>query len=278
MGLMNLSKRKLRVGIVGCGAIGSRIAKSICSELKNDCSLAGLYDVFSKKSFLLEKQLSLRDKVCASLDDLIEKCDCVVEAVNAKNTRALIRQVLNARKNVLAMSVGKLLNAHDIFKLARKNKCQLLLPSGAIAGIDAIKAASLASIDYITLTTRKPISGFKDNAYFLKKGIDLSKIKRQTTLFEGDVEEAVKLFPQNINVAATIALAAQTKKKLKIRVMTSPKYKMNSHEIEMAGSFGKMVTKTENVVCPDNPKTSYLAVLSGIQTLKQYCEGVLIGT
>ena len=60
--------------------------------------------------------------------------------------------------------------------------------------------------------------------------------------------------------------------------ITSPKFKTNSHEVEMIGSFGKMVTKTENVACPDNPKTSYLAALSGLQILKQYCNGIFIGT
>jgi len=275
---MNSSKRQLRVGIVGCGAIGSRIARSICSDLKNDCLISGIYDICPEKSSQLENELSLKHKICSSLDALIKSCDCIVEAVNAKNTKAIIRQALNAKKSVLVMSVGKLLNARDLFRLAKKNNCQLLLPSGAIAGIDTIKAASLAAIDTLTLTTRKPVSGFKGNVYFEEKGIDLSKIKKKTMLFEGDVEEAVKLFPQNINVAATIALASQVKKKLKIRIMTSPEYKVNSHEIEMTGAFGRMVTKTENVVCPDNPKTSYLAVLSGIQTLKQYCEGILIGT
>ena len=104
------------------------------------------------------------------------------------------------------------------------------------------------------------------------------QIKKETILFEGNVKEAVKCFPQNINVAATIALASGTKDKLKIRIATSPEYKVNSHEIEMVGEFGRLVTKTENVVCPDNPKTSYLAVLSAVQTLKQYFEGVKIGT
>ncbi|VAX35085.1 hypothetical protein MNBD_UNCLBAC01-148 [hydrothermal vent metagenome] len=275
---MNSSRRKLRVGIVGCGAIGSRIAHSICHELKPDCLISGLYDVLEEKTFQLEKKLSLRNKVYPSLEELIKNCDFVVEAVNAKNTRSIIRQALQAKRSVLVMSVGKMLNAQDLFKLAKINKCNLLLPSGAIAGIDAIKAASLVGIDTLTLTTRKPIAGFKDNVYFLKKGVDLSQIKKETIIFEGGVEEAVRLFPQNINVAATIALASGVKKKMVIRILTSPRYKINSHEIEMTGSFGRMVTRTENCICPDNPKTSYLAVLSGIQTLKQFCEGVLIGT
>ena len=202
----------------------------------------------------------------------------MVEAVNAKNTRDIIQKALEAKKDVLSMSVGKLLNASGLFQLANQNHCHLLLPSGAIAGIDAIKAASLAGIQSITLTTRKPPSGFIGNPYLAEKGIDPLKIKRETVLFEGRVADAVKIFPRNINVAATLALASQCRNTLTVRIITSPKFKTTVHEIDAQGTFGRIRTQTDNVVCPDNPKTSYLAVLSGLQTLKQYCSGVFIGT
>ena len=96
-------------------------------------------------------------------------------------------------------------------------------------------------------------------------------------IFEGNVSEAVAAFPRNINVAATIALASQAKDKMIVRIITSPDYKTNSHEIEAIGEFGKIVTRTENTICPDNPKTSYLAVLSGIQTLQAFCGKIKIG-
>jgi len=275
---MKTPKYKVKIGIVGCGAIGSRMAKSISNELKKDCKLTGIFDLDTQKTKKLEKQLK-RKKICkSSVAALIKSSDCVIEAVNAQNTHEIIRDALKAKKSVLAMSVGKLLNSQSLFQLAKKNKCYILLPSGAIAGVDAVKAASLAKITKITLTTRKPLSGFRDNAYLQSKGIKLNRIKRETTLFRGNVTSAVKHFPQNINVAATLALASQHSKNFVIKIITSPKYRKNSHEITVEGDFGKMRTLTENVVCPDNPKSSYLAVLSGLQTLKQYCTGILIGT
>jgi len=273
-----MRKRRVKIGIVGCGAIGSRIAKSIFSDLTALCQLTGLYDIDQKKSKKLSDHFGLKRCYRCSLNDLITHCDIVVEAVNAKNTKQIIRQALQAGKNVLAMSVGKLLNASNLFTLAQNKHCSLLLPSGAIAGLDAIKAASLVNIQKIKLTTRKSPLGFQHNPYLKKKGIDISKIKKETTLFKGNVQTAVKLFPQNINVAATLALAAKAKQKLLIEIIASPRYTMNSHEIEVSGDFGRIRTRTDNVVCPDNPKTSYLAVLSGIQTLKQFCSGILIGT
>lgn len=275
---MKFRQNKLKIGIVGCGAIGSRMAKTIHKDLKNISRLSGLYDIDFFKAKELERSLGLKNIKKNTLAELIKSCDCMIEAVSADNTRAIIEEAIKAKKSVLAMSVGKLLNAKDLFDLAEKNKCSLLLPSGAIAGVDAIKAASLAHIRSITLTSRKPLAGFRNNPYFLKQGINLAKIHQETVLFEGNVDRAVELFPQNINVAATIALASQSKNKMKIRILTSPEYTRNSHEIEVLGDFGRIVTKTDNVVCPDNPKTSYLAVLSGIQTLKQFCTGILIGT
>lgn len=272
------NQKKLKVGILGCGSIGSGIAKSTTGELKNLCLLSALYDIDKTKSLKLEKKLKHKGLLASSYENLLKKCDLVVEAIHSDQTAILVKKALANKKGVLAMSVGKLLLDKDVFSVARKNRCALLIPSGAIAGIDAIKAARLGHISQITLTTRKPLSGFSHIPYLKQKNIDLSLINKETVIFEGDVKSAVKHFPQNINVAATLALASQSQSFLKIRIITSPAYKSNSHEIEALGDFGRIVTRTENRVCPENPKTSYLAVLSAIQTLKNFCEGIRIGT
>jgi len=266
------------IGIMGCGAIGSRMAKSVSNELAGVCRLTGLFDTNPGKVDQIAKALSAPDAICRSFDELLTKCDILVEATTSADVLTFIRRALQARKHVLVLSVGKLLQADDIFSLARENGCSLMVPSGAIAGIDAVKSASLVPINKIVLTTRKPINGFEGNVYIQSQGIDLSTIRGEVTIFDGDVDKAVQYFPQNINVAATLALAARAKEKIRIRIVTSPAFTANSHEIEMTGDFGRMVTRTENVICPDNPKTSYLAVLSGIQTLKEFCSGVRIGT
>lgn len=274
----NRGKNRVKVGILGCGAIGSRIARSIKSECDQRAAVSALFDINPAKSENLQKLLPYKNIVKKTYSDMLNACDLVVEAVNAPDTHQLVKQALMANKDVLVMSVGKFINAESILQLAQKQGVRLLIPSGAIAGIDAIKAAALGKIERVTLTTRKPVYGFADNAYVQARRINLSQIKKETILFDGNVREAVQCFPQNINVAATIALACGSKDKLRIRISTSPEFKVNSHEIEVIGEFGRLTTRTENVVCPDNPKTSYLAVLSAVQTLKQYFEGVKLGT
>jgi len=275
---MKIVSRRVKMGIIGCGAIGSRMAKSITTELKRHCSLTGLYDIDDVKTKALEKQLAVKRTIKNSLKELITGCDFVIEAVNSSDTKEIIRQILRAKRNILVMSVGRILNAPNLFALAAKNRCALLIPSGALCGLDAIKAASQVKISRIILTTRKPPSGFSQSIYLTKKGIDLKTIESELILYDGTVQKAVELFPQNINVAATLALASGAQEKTRVRIITSPEFKTNSHEVEVYGDFGKIISRTDNVVCPDNAKTSYLAVLSAIQTLKQYFQLIKIGT
>src|SRR5262245_45610649 len=138
--------KKIRVGVLGCGAIGSRMAMSIKQELKDRAVLSAVYDVQTERAKKLAKNFSSDRIIKRSFEELLKFCDLVVEAVNAKDTQKLIRQALLAKKDVLVMSVGKLLDAQDIFKIAVKNRCRILVPSGAVAGIDALKAASLRKI------------------------------------------------------------------------------------------------------------------------------------
>lgn len=271
--------KKLKIGILGCGAIGSRIAKSVAQELSHCCQISGFYDIDPAKMNVLAQTLKKIELKKKSLKELIHDCDLMVEAVNSVKTDQFVYQALNSGRHVLAMSVGKLLVTQDkIFAAAARRRCHILVPSGAIAGIDALKAASMAPLKKVTLTTRKPIHGFTQNEYLEKRKIYLATLTGETVLFDGPVKEAVKYFPQNINVAATLAFACGMIKKIRVRILTSPEYQFNSHEIEIIGAVGRIQTRTENVTCPDNPKTSWLAVLSAIKTLKDFCTGYRIGT
>jgi aspartate dehydrogenase len=276
---MMKKQRKIRVGFIGCGAIGSRLAKSVKNDLKNHCQITGFYDLIPKKTQHLVKTLKLNSSLNKkSIDSLIHSCDFIVEAIASGQTTAIIEKVIRAKKGILIMSVGKALNIPHIFKVAEKNHTMALIPSGAIGGLDVIKSIDPKDISKITLTTRKPPSSLEQSDYLTKKKIYIDHIKKETVLFDGGVQESVKLFPRNINVAAALALASRAQNKIRIRIITSPKFTLNSHEINVWGKFGHLSVRTDNEPCPDNRKTSYLAVLSAIQTLKQYFNSVKIGT
>lgn len=267
-----------RVGIIGCGTIGAQLAKHIDSSLKDKARLIALSDLDKKKACSLARALKSKPKI-KSTGELINCVDLVVEAASAKVSYRVAKQAINAGKDVMVMSTGGLLkNFKSLFELAESKRCNIYLPSGAICGLDGLKGAKFSGIKKVTLTTRKPPLGFKGAPYVIKKKIDLGKIRSDKILFKGDALKAIEGFPANINVAATLSLCGIGPKKTKVKIIASPKANKNIHEVEVEGKFGKLVARTENVPSPDNPKTSYLAVLSAIAMLNGILERVKIGT
>lgn len=154
----------------------------------------------------------------------------------------------------------------------------MYIPTGAIAGIDALKAASLGKIKTVTLRTTKPVGAFYGVPYITEKNIRLKSIRTERLIFRGSAHQAAKAFPQNINVAATLSLAGVGPEKTRVEIIASKKAKKNIHCIEVISQAGTIRCQTENVAHPGNPKTSYLAVLSAIAMLRQLVRPVTIGT
>lgn len=152
------------------------------------------------------------------------------------------------------------------------------MPSGAVAGIDGIRSAAIGRIDSVVLTTTKPPSGFAGAPYIAEHDIDLSSLPGATMLFEGTAADAVQAFPANVNVAGTLSLAGIGYGATMVRVIADPAATRNMHEIKVTGAFGALTVRVENVVSPENPKTSYIAILSAIATLKKLTEPVWVGT
>ena len=267
-----------RIGIIGCGTIGSRIAAYIDRNLKGKASVVALSDVDKVKATRLRSRLKSRPAV-TGIEGLIKSSDLVIESASAKVSGEIALKTVRSGKDIMVMSTGGLLKNYKLlFELAEKKSSNIYLPSGAICGLDGLKGARLAGIERVSLTTTKPPEGFRGAPYVVKHGIDLDRIKGERLLFEGDALKAMEGFPANINVAATLSLCGLGPKKTKVRIIASAKTKRNTHEIEAEGEFGKLVAKTENVPSPDNPKTSYMAVLSAIATLEGILGRVKVGT
>ena len=269
----------LKIGIVGCGAIGSSLAKRIKSEFKDSSRLACIYDVDSSKSQKLSEALSNKKLAARDLDSLIDRVDLVIEAASARVSLDVARRTLSQGRDIMIMSVGGIIQGHkELAGLAKRHNCRIFVPSGALCGLDGLKAAMCGKISKVTLTTRKPPAGFKGVPYVLKKKIHLDTLKKDTVIFQGNALKAVKHFPQNINVAAVLSIAGLGARNTKVKIVASPSIARNTHEVEIEGSSGRIFTRTENVIHPDNPKTSYLAVLSAVAVLKQILEPLKIGT
>ena len=256
-----MENKKIKIGIIGCGTIGFQLAKAIKEKFSVRAELSALCDINKDKAEELKASSGLNPQIL-SMEELIKACDLIIEAASAKISYEVVQESLKQRKDVMIMSVGGIAEkAKELFALAQTKGSHIFLPSGAIAGLDAVKAASMAKINKATLITRKPLQGLKGAPYLAEKKIDLSRIKEETVIFEGEAIEAIKGFPKNVNVCATLSLAGIGAQKTGVKIITSPEYKTNIHEIQVEGDFGRLVTRTENVPSPTNPKTSFFLLL-----------------
>ena len=262
----------MKIGIIGIGAIGSVLCKFIDKELK-DSKVIAICDIDKNKAKKLSSSLKSKP-IITNIENLIKKSDLVIEAVSPSIVKSILKKCIKHKKHLMVMSVGGIIQNMNLLK---KLTARLFIPSGAICGIDGVKAANIGKISFATITSTKNPRSLKGAPYIIKNKINLRKIKKKTKIFQGNALEAIKGFPKNVNVSAVLSLAGIGPKKTKVKVIVDPKIKRNMHEIEVIGSFGKLYTRTENVLSPLNPKTSHMAVLSACATLKRLTGYIKIG-
>ena len=259
-----VEKRTTVVGIVGCGAIARTIT---------DFALKENLGVHIK--FFYDQDMERAENLAAhaggvavqNVQDMLSYVDLIVEAASPGAVVEIVPKVLESKRDVIIMSLGALMDQdlkHHLEDLARKNHSRIYMPSGAIAGLDGVKSASIGEIREVNLVTRKPPRS-------LGISTDTEKV-----LYEGKASGAVRKFPANINVAAALSIACGMEADVKI--VADPKIDRNCHEIHVVGDFGEITTTTQNMSCKTNPKTSLLAAYSVIKLLKTLNEHSRLGT
>ncbi len=258
-----------RIGLIGCGAIGSLIAKAV-DEGKINAKLVYVYDSRREAALKLVEKLRSKPKILKGVEEMLRdrRLSIIVEAASDEAVLEYLKPIIEAGKEVLVMSIGGLLFPQTR-KIYEENAGRIHVPAGAIAGLDAIQAISLVGVDRVVLTTRKPPEALAYSNYFKEKGIELDKIREPTLVYEGPVEDALMHFPRSVNVAA--ALALYSKSGVLVRIIADPTRKDIMHEIDVESKVSNLRIQVENIPHPDNPKTSYLAALSCIQKLREIC-------
>ncbi|MFB5636482.1 MAG: aspartate dehydrogenase [Nitrosopumilus sp.] len=270
-----------RIGLLGCGAMGTQIALAIDSG-QIPATLTHVFDESKEKSTLLVEKLTNKPEIVENSHLLSSNpVDIVVEAASQDAVMDVSLSVLQNKKDLMIMSVGALLDEsiYDILSDACKDfKKTIYLPSGAIAGLDGIKSVK-NELESLSITTTKHPRSLKGAKFFETSDINLDEINSSTVIFEGTAKEAVSLFPANINVAALLSLTGVGSEKTGVKIVADPNTDKNTHHIVAEGKFGKMTFTIENYPDENNPKTSRLAILSAIETLKKYClNDIQIGT
>ncbi|MEO0249335.1 MAG: aspartate dehydrogenase [candidate division WOR-3 bacterium] len=249
----------MEIGLVGAG----NIARVIADNAK-DYEVVCVYDAVKK----VAQDFAKKYKCKFLRPEEFPKMDLVVEAASQQAVVEYGEKLLKKGQSLMVMSVGAFVEEglfDRLRKAAESNRVKLVLPSGAIAGLDGLKSASVGKIEGVTLTTTKPPGGFG------------MAIKKRTVLYEGPAREAVKKFPQNVNVAATLSLVGLGFDKTNVRIGEDPDTNKNEHEIYAKGEFGELRIQVRNVPSPQNPKTSYLAAMSAVSAIRSFKESVVIG-
>jgi aspartate dehydrogenase len=261
-----------RVGIIGCGTIGSQLALAIDAGQVRNAALVSLFDIVKGSAQSLRSRLTSAPRAYDDFDSFMsQECDIVVETASQEAAKRFAKPVLDAGRDLLLMSVGALADGQLLASL-QSSRGRIYIPTGAIAGIDAIRAVKHL-LDSVTLTTTKAPKALAGAPFFETSDIKLDAIGEKTVIYEGPAADAVKKFPANVNVAAVLSLAGIGFEKTRVRIVADPAFTTNQHEIAATGSFGTFHFTVNNVPSPGNPKTSYLAVLSAIECLRTVCDG-----
>jgi len=255
----------IKIGVAGCGALGT----IVCNALKD--GIEG-YD-FVGVSDIAAPDFSVPN---LSFDELAAQCDWVVECLPPRIVPELAQTVLAQNKTLVMISACSLLLFPEIETMAKKSKGRIIVPSGAIAGLDAVAALNCANIDSATIATTKHPRGLKGAPYIIDQNINLENILEKTLIFKGNALEAAKAFPANVNVAATLSLAGIGAKKTTVEVWADPNAAGNKHEITVVGGKSTIKTSVENLPDPENPKSSMLAGYSIVAALKQHTKMITV--
>ena len=274
----------MKVGLIGCGAIGLTLARAIVSGKAGDITLVAAVDLDRSRLKNLRKELPLPGILLTTkLNEIIgdEGIDLVIEAASREAVQAVAEKVLTAGKHILIMSVGALSDDELLSRLektARERNVKIYLPSGAICGLDGVEGASMEEIHSAQITSIKHPKSLMGAPYLVENGIDLSSLKEPTVVFQGTAREAISGFPKNVNVAVTLSLAGIGVDRTVVKIVADPDATRTQHEIRVEGDFGELTTRVRNHVHPSNPKTSYLAAMAAIRTLRKLSEPIQIGT
>jgi aspartate dehydrogenase len=274
-----------KVAVIGYGSIGREI---IASAKRQEIPNAKIIAVFDKQSQVLDSVDKENGDVHLFSDfdefyhsQAYSSSDVIIECASKDAVREFGKKIIESKKDLIVLSVGAFSDKEylaELQDLSTLNGTRILIPTGAIAGLDSIRSVR-RYLDSLTITTTKHPKSLAGAPFFKSSRIRLDDINNETVLFEGNASTAIELFPANVNVAVALALAGVGLEKTHVKIMADPLISVNKHEIVAKGSFGEIRIVVQNIPSPTNPKTSYLASLSAIECLRSFCnENFRIGT
>jgi aspartate dehydrogenase len=268
--------KTLRVALAGLGAIGLPLARRLAHGLPG-LALAALAarDLPRARERLAAEGITVP---VVSLHELAERADIVVESLPAAAFRAVAEPAIDAGRIFMPLSAGALLEHFDLVARAAAKGARIIVPTGALLGLDAVRAAAEGEVRSVRLVTRKPPAGLEGAPYLVERGISLAGLAAPLKIFEGSAREGARGFPANVNVAAALALAGIGPDRTRLEIWADPALERNTHRIEVEADSARLSMTIENVPSAENPRTGRITPLSVIACLRGLTSTVRVGS
>jgi aspartate dehydrogenase len=267
---------ELKVGLGGFGAIGGALARRL------DRGVHGLRLVAVSARDVARAERRIADLETpvpvVPLAELAQLADVVVECAPAAVFRAVAEPAVEAGRILVPVSVGQLLEHTDLIELAARRGGRILVPTGALLGLDAVRAAAEGEIHAVTMVTRKPPKGLAGAPYLEAHGIRIEGLTAPLKVFEGSAREGARGFPANVNVAAALSLAGIGPDRTRLEVWADPSVTRNTHRIVVEADSARFEMQIENVPTAENPRTGKITALSVIAALRRLTSPLTVGS
>lgn len=271
----------MRIGLLGGGVIARLFLEDFARNPAEDARVVAIAGRSpASRGSALAREFGI-PFVVGTPDLVAAGPDLVIEAASHEAVREHAERLLDQRISVMLLSGGALADdklRERLEHAARANRALLYVPSGGIGGLDALKAACAAGVDEVSIAVTKPPAAWKGIAFVEALGLDLDALPGETVLFEGSAREGVPHFPANVNIAAVLSLAGIGFDRTRLKVVSDPSLRFNTHFIRVKGRTGTIDVRFESVPSPDNPKTALLACYSALAAYRQFTSPVRYGT
>jgi len=263
------------VAIGGLGAIGLKLARALDAGVEGLRLIAVAVRDPAKAEISLARFRALPRIV--TLEQLAE-ADIVVEAAPAAVFERIASAAVEAGRTFVPASVGALLPRMHLVRRAQETGARIVVPTGALLGLDAVRAAAEGHVASVTIESRKPPRGLLGAPYLEQHGIDVSAITAAQRVFEGDAFDAAAGFPANVNVAAALALAGVGPHRTRVEIWADPGVDRNTHTIRVEADAARFTMTIENVPSAENPRTGQITALSMLACLRGLTATLKVGT
>jgi aspartate dehydrogenase len=267
----------MKIALAGLGAIGGAVARRVLADGIPGILLVAVSARDHDKARATLKAMNAGAVPIVGLADLADTADLVIECAPAALMDEIAQPVLRAGKKLLVLSAGALLPRPELLELAKKHGGQIIVPTGALLGLDAVCAAAEGQIHSVQMTTRKPPNGLSGAPYLLENRIQVDDVREPLRVFSGSARDAAKGFPANVNVAVALSLAGIGPDRTRIDIWADPTVTRNTHRIQVDSDSARIDMTIENIPS-ENPKTGRITALSVIAALRKIHAPLRVGT